>query len=507
MTEQSGESAKPWSGELRRPSRLSRAAQHRRDVSERRAARGSLIEAALIIAVLVAEGFLFARGLPTAADYDEGVYLASVDALRHGQQLGSEIFTSQPPGFYALLTGADVVFGNSLTGVRTAIIALALLGCFGAYLLGRAAAGPAAGLGAAVLIGVAPPFPTMASRISADLPALTVALLALVCFVQACKRRRAARAFAFLAGCLFAAAVSIKLSGLLALVPLAAFGIVSSAKLRHLASAAAGAAAVTVVGLLATWGDLGGIWRGAVTYHREARDAPWPGLAENADRVLQFLDPRTPFGWLVALAVLASLLPWRPRLRLPLWPLWLWAIVSALFLIWHRPLHDNHMVLLAVTLAVPAGTALGAAVASLSGRKAGVAGLALALLVAGGYVQEHRRLERNQGPEQPSVLWAASELRQRTEPGELVVADRPLIAFLADRRIPGELIDTAALRFHSGLITPREIFAVIAERRVRAVVASRAFRDQPAVLAGLAARFPTRIRHGDVTLFLRTRPE
>jgi hypothetical protein len=56
-----------------------------------------------LLGVLVVAGVLFGRGLDAATNYDEGVYLASLDALTHDQALGKDVYASQPPGFYVLL--------------------------------------------------------------------------------------------------------------------------------------------------------------------------------------------------------------------------------------------------------------------------------------------------------------------------------------------------------------------------------------------------------------------
>jgi 4-amino-4-deoxy-L-arabinose transferase-like glycosyltransferase len=465
-------------------------------------ARAALaLELSLLAGLLVAQGFLFARGVPTPADYDEGVYLAAVDALRHGQELGSEIFTAQPPGYYWLLDAGATLFGSSLDALRAWMIALALLGCVAAWLLGRAFGGSAAGFGAALLLGVAPPYPTFASRISADLPAYVLALFSLVCFVYSAERRRPLL-LSGVAGVLLAAAVSVKLSALTAIVPLAALAVMRRPAARALAVTAFGAGVVTLTLVAVHWGAFRDLWFGAVTYHRRARDVPGPGFGDNAERVLDFLDPRTPFGWLVPVALLALLLV-RPAFRLPLRPLWLWAAATALLLVWHRPLHDNHLVALAVTVAVPAGIVLGAAVRRLSGRAGTVAGLMLGLALAAGYAQEARRLERNQAPEPPEVVAAANELAARTRPDELVVTDRPIIAFRADRRVPGEVLDSAALAFDAEVITSAKILEAIDRHRIRAVVAAREFRNQPEVLAGLRERFPTRLRRDGALIFVR----
>jgi hypothetical protein len=49
------------------------------------------------VVVAGAAGLVFTRALGTRTNYDEGVYLASLDAMRRGQELGTELYTSQPP--------------------------------------------------------------------------------------------------------------------------------------------------------------------------------------------------------------------------------------------------------------------------------------------------------------------------------------------------------------------------------------------------------------------------
>ena len=50
----------------------------------------------------------------------------------------------------------------------------------------------------------------------------------------------------------------------------------------------------------------------------------------------------------------------RRRQTSAVWALWAWAAISLAFLAYHHPLHHNHLLVLPVVLAVPAGIALGA---------------------------------------------------------------------------------------------------------------------------------------------------
>src|SRR5919204_6774514 len=108
--------------------------------------RPFLAELALLVALTGAAAAVFGRGLRANAVYDEGVYMASLDALAHGQKLGSEIFASQPPGFYVLLEAERLVFGGSLVAIRVGMLAFAIVGCLCAYYVGRCLAGRPGGV-------------------------------------------------------------------------------------------------------------------------------------------------------------------------------------------------------------------------------------------------------------------------------------------------------------------------------------------------------------------------
>src|SRR5262249_60173858 len=92
-----------------------------RRASVSRGAAGA-IPVALLAAIVAAQGLLFAQPIHSATNYDEGVYLAAVDALRHGQALGSQVFAAQFPGFYDLLRGLSYLGRLSVTRLRAALL-------------------------------------------------------------------------------------------------------------------------------------------------------------------------------------------------------------------------------------------------------------------------------------------------------------------------------------------------------------------------------------------------
>jgi 4-amino-4-deoxy-L-arabinose transferase-like glycosyltransferase len=444
--------------------------------------RAVLVEVAPLAVVLAAAGVLFDRALALPPSFDEGVYVAQTDALLHGQRLGTDVFAAQPPGFHWLLLLGARLGGATVGTLRLEILAFALLGLVAAYLAARALAGPWAGLAAAAVLAVAPPYPTYSVQVSADLPGTVLALLALACLLTARGRRRAYA----LGGLLLAAAEWVKLDAVLVALPALAY-----VGVRRLGVAAGAALAASAAGLVVLAGSLPDVWHGAVSYHLAARGTD--DLSDNLAALRSFFHPHQPFTWLVVAALLATV----ARRTEPRPALWGTALLSALFLLWHHPLHDNHLVLLSVTLAVPVGAALATARPFLP-----VVAL-VALLVAAGYVQETHRLERNAAPIRAELRWAASVVDEHSKPADLVLSDEPLVGPLAHRRLVGSLIDTAVLRFDSGYLTDREVLDEVDRARPPVVVAGRAFLARPALLRGLAERYPRRVERAGVTVYLR----
>jgi 4-amino-4-deoxy-L-arabinose transferase-like glycosyltransferase len=388
------------------------------------------------------------------------VYLASADALRHGQQLGSEVFASQPPGFYLLLQAEAAPAGRSVTRRRAGMLVLALAGVLAAYSIGRALAGASGGLAAAGVLAGAPAYATESIRVAADTPSVALALAALA-FAGWARGRSVA--LAGLAGAVFAAALSVKLLVLPAVVPL----VLILRRRRPLGAAALGGLLVAGGLALAFATSLGAIWHDAVSFHRSTRNVG----GGNAQHVVDFFDLKTPFTWIVAAGALAAAVR-RTRIAL-----WLFVAATIAFLLLQRPLLDHHFVLLAAAGAV-------AAAGSLPVSRPIIA-MVVALAVAAGWAQQWHQIGRNEEREPAAVLAAARALRAHTAPAELVGADLPIVAFRADRRLPGELVDTSAVRFASGSLTDAKVLATLEHARVRTVVVGREFGARPRLLAGL----------------------
>jgi 4-amino-4-deoxy-L-arabinose transferase-like glycosyltransferase len=397
---------------------------------------------AALAAVLAVSTVLFAHGLDAATNYDEGVYLASLDALRHGQRLGSDVFASQPPGFYVLLRVLAAPAGRSVEGIRIAFLVVALVGVAAAYVVGFRFAALSGGLAASALVVAAPPFAAQAPLVAADAPSIALALCALAVAAYGLERGRVVAPA--VAGVLAAAAILVKLLALPVVVPLAALAWRRRIGLRSTLALVAGAVVVAAAFAIVYASVLGDLWRDAVTFHRHARSTE----AQHAgSRLVDYFSLRTPTTWAFAAGAVAAVV-FRRQLVL-----WTFAAAAVVFLLLQVPLLDHHFVLLAAALGLAAGTSL------VSGPSRLVAvGLTVALVgAAAGWIQDYRQIGRSNAPEPAEVRAAAAELRRLTRPDELVASDLPIVPYLADRRLPGDLVDTSAVRFASGSLTPDDV--------------------------------------------------
>lgn len=383
-----------------------------------------------------------------------------------------------------------------MTGVRTGLLVIALLGLVAAWAAARVLGGPLAGLAAAAVLAIAPPYPTLAAGVESD-PASTVLALASIAIALYARRRPWLWAAS---GAVFALALSVKLFAVVAGLPLAALAL-RHRRVQEATYLVGGFAAVVAGFVIGYRHVLHEVWQGVFGAHLKAVGGHQPGGESNLSRIIRLPDLHTPFGWL-ALGGIACALYWFARRKpLGLWPLWLFTVGAAAFTLTMRPLLDHHLVLLATALAVPAG----ASVALTLARVRDWALLALVVFVCAGLYQEQHRLARNDVPERPDYVWAAQVVAQNTSPNELVVSDVPSIPYLADRREPGQLIDTSIARIINDFLSPAGVLKEIDKSGARVVVVGRNFRSKPAIIRGLEQRYPRTLRHGEVTVYLRPR--
>ena len=113
-------------------------------------------------------------------DYDEGVYMMEARLLRNGYALYADIFSPSPPLFINSLSLAFTLAGPSAQVARAVVVAYSTLGLLSVALIARELQGWVAGLSAVVLLSITPDFFTYSRVCIGDLPAISVAALAIL---------------------------------------------------------------------------------------------------------------------------------------------------------------------------------------------------------------------------------------------------------------------------------------------------------------------------------------
>jgi 4-amino-4-deoxy-L-arabinose transferase-like glycosyltransferase len=447
--------------------------------------------------IVAAAAYVYTRDLHTYPNFDEGNYLGSLDALRHGQALGRDVFLDQPPGWYLLLVGISYPFGNSVSGVRLGLAVVALLAILAAFACGRLVGGPLTGLSAGAVMAVARPFPGFAGLVESEpaSAALAVAAVALAVFAY---HRRFRPWAAFAAGVVLAASTAVKLPGATAAFPIVSLALLcrSAPLLRRLLLPLAGAAAVVATLVLTYRTVLSQIWHGVFVSHTRILGSTT--AASNLHRAATFVDPRTPFGCLVIGGALASIIvAVRGRDRWLLAAFWSWSVAGYAFVLAMHPLSDHHLVFLAVSLALPAGVGLGLLATHARLPRSAVAALVLvvAAFFAAAVVKDRNEIVGANLPEPPEIRWAVAQVRSHTRPGQLVVSDLPAVPYLARRQMPGQLISTSIARIALEDLSPHDVLRLIDKTQPVAAIIGRMFQTKPAIVTGIRKRYARRLHY------------
>ncbi|HWI23108.1 MAG TPA: glycosyltransferase family 39 protein [Baekduia sp.] len=448
-------------------------------------------ELALLAAIMAFATLILGRQIGVAsAEFDEQVYLASADTLTRGFDLGRDVFTSQPPLFLTMLQTADNAFGGSATLMRLLLVLLTIAGSLGSWALVRARAGAVPALVTALLVALAPGVVEAAAVVSADVPCVVFGTLALL----AASSARRHPAWALAAGVLISAAILTKLLAVPFALAIAVGAFVHRAPCRAYVWFGCGTALAFAAVLLVYADVLGPLWHGAVALHLQARgaqvDLPTPSILVAAILIIS--------AYVGLLAVLAAGVLEVRRAELAGWLreradlIALFAGGFALCAV-QRPLLNHHLVIVAWPLALLAGSALPARLAS---RRTLALACAGGLLIAPWAIHGRDTLDHGER----GSLERVAEIVAMSTPGHgVVVSDLPAVPVLADRTSAPGTVDPSYVRVQTGELSLADVTA--AARGADAVVVGRAFRGLPGLQIALGRRFTHSVTLDRVTVW------
>jgi hypothetical protein len=432
-------------------------------------ARGSRrawhLDAALLtlLAVVIRLPALFAS---RALTFDEGVYGSAVLAMRDGARPFREIFSSQGPLQLPLLWVADLVGFRTLDAPRLLSVASGAVITVATYAIARRVASRGGALLAGALVATSGSLLWVTAPISGDGPALAFAVTAAALAFAYRARPSALRAVAV--GLAMGGALSIKLLVVPAAIPVGLL-LLRGGRLRALATAVGAAVAVFFAAAL-PWG-ISNVWDQSIAFHQNAsRTDSYGG---NAWRLVHTLCERDVLLTIVAVAALVSLaFAHRPRERAhatlparamafaerPAGMFTLWLVVQSALLVWEPQMWRPHVSEVIVPIAL---------LVALRPPSWRVTAVVLVVALPWYLVNVH------------TMLWPASYRgddaaavgRIRALPqGAWVISDEPTFIWRANRRTPGNLVDSSIKRIQEKLVTATTVARGAAKPQVCAVV-------------------------------------
>ena len=473
----------------------------------KRAAKGAAPFAPVLLAIVAVLMRAHQLGVQQGRDYDEGVYWESLRAMHGGATLYRDIYYSQPPMF--LLTAYPIfeAFGRTIFAARLSCAMFSLLGIAGAYLTGRALAGPRGGSVAMLLAISSAAYLRMSQTLQAEASAIGLSFLCVGSMLAArrlpIERRSIVCAFA---GIAFALALGCKFLVVASIVPICACVVVpapgGSLRVREPAilalAFALGFGAGCAVAIVPFAHDLPAMWNQVVFLHEAASRASGNVTGANLLSILGALwSPLALAAFLGTLVAVAN----GDRMGIVLGA-WFGATAGVLLVL--APMFPHHLVVL-----VPPLIAL--CVLSLARRPTprwevprlrNLAFFAIALCVVLGAIACNVYFVRDArvalGPENVALRRAVFDLDAFTKPGDRVVGDGQFVAALADRDPPPWLVDTSFARIDSGQLTFSDAATATADPDVTAVLSYRKrFIALPGYRGWLRGRFTLRADFGD----------
>jgi 4-amino-4-deoxy-L-arabinose transferase-like glycosyltransferase len=442
--------------------------------------------------------YAYATAIYPIDDADEWRYTACSRLVAHGYHLFDQVFSAQPPLLFLSLAGAMKVTGETITGARTAEIALGVVALLASVWLSWQLAGRWAGAVTGIVLAVSPGFLIYAHTVEAEGPMMALSALSLAFGVAACKRD--SWPLALLAGLALAGSVLFKLFALEAALPLA-WALAGRWPLGRRAIARASISACgAVVPLILDFGLVSPLyqWRQVIELHDKAASVPLPNLLSPATIVREFLTLDAGLS-LLALAGLAAALLVRRWYAAGL--LLLWLPGSIVMLLLFRPLFPHHAAILAAPLAVSAGVGVGVGFACLRGRRLVALLPAAALLAYGAFLPRLAHDDRHVLVSAPAADPLAAWVAAQSSPGQLVAPDNVRIAVLADRLVPPPLCDPSTVRVKAGYLTAADLISVTERYHPVLVLPTGVFAGFPAYIDWLKNHYRPGPAPGGVVAF------
>lgn len=416
--------------------------------------------------------------------FDEGIRSQQLLLMSAGYRPFQDIFASQGPLLLDLLYPFYLAFGQTLAAARSGVVACSIVAIVAAWWIGRLAAGPVAGLAAALILTISPSFLEGSRLALAEVPTNAPALLA-IGGLLAYRGSDDRRFLALSAGCC-ALSVLIKPMVLHVGAPIAVLllapcvgrswdalrqawrPVLVDVVLYGLVVGVICAIVIVLLGPAQVWDNLG-------AYRGGAGSAMGSDAATNLRLTTNIMRGERAGLFVLAAAGIVLGFWRRPGVTAALLA---WGLAVVLLFAGYGDLADKHVVYLTppVALLAALGAGLGAetAIALVARFRAGRVGVNLCGVVAAAvgavgilayvfFLPSVWAADRYLLREAPRVaaerrgravdLEIAETIVRATPPDGWVLADNPGAAFQARRKVIPYLVDTSGTRIDAGSLT------------------------------------------------------
>jgi hypothetical protein len=407
---------------------------------------------------------------------DEGINLLKAAMVSAGHPLYQEVYSDQAPLFTWFLVPFHRLLGGDYHSMTYVGVLLGALALTAAFALGRALVSRETGLAAVLLLGALAPVQKFASSIVLPIPGLALAVLAVLLAWEA--GRRTSPRLALASGVCLGLSFSMKMM-FAYFFPVAvlamAMGAPAGVALGRPLALRMGAGGAAVVALVAAFSHPFAMLGQAIAPHVAAQAAYAHEVAQR--RQVLLLAPGFPALHAATILALAVLLVTRRRVGILLG---VWWTIVATWLLLNNALLAHHLPELFVPAALAIACALNSALPAVLTPAAPHrtlltgASVLVAILSLGGVAMHERHLDHwrryHDGVSLETLETFAERIRGATTPTDLVLVDRPSLAYLAGRQVPPALAMISEKRIRTGALTDADLDGAI-ERHRPAVVA------------------------------------
>ena len=398
---------------------------------------------------------------------DEGLEVGKALLMARGYELYNDIWNDQPPLFSGVLVLLEYVFPESVAAKRLFVLICSVLALHAFFNIVRRQAGIFGAWMATLLLATFGVYPAISVSVMAGIPAIAVIL---VCFDLLTGKRGTSAAKIALAGLLFGFSLQFKLFVVVA-APALCLTVLTESRAEWpvrltLICLAGLATAISFFGI-GWWFDLP-IRDQALAPHFTEQLRAKHTIGASVDRIMGYLRGDTFLLVLGVLGAVAAVFSSDRRLLVPI----LWVVCSVISLLFHYPVWNHHLILIAAPLAWLGGffakTLLDILGRSIDRRSVKWVVSAVLLWLAADSYRPPISVESELGPA------AVQSLGQNLdESADWVLSDKPMDAYRVGLLVPPELVVWSHKRVNAGNLGTPDILKALAQRRPHQVLLRR----------------------------------